>query len=211
MKFIVNPGTRIESFHLVDMNSVKQTVINKRRRGTNAIYYGGTKDMSKRASKKYDEAYYGDSVGNSILTGVIAIAETVILPVDIIESLFDRGAVDTRQDKKGAQKILANINSDIESVVIKHKYFNQIKNYVESYPESKNEEDYNLLLSFKTNKFKNCTINTHSKSKYRTNIIIDGKYSSKENNRIYSYTDDRKSGLVDTLISLEKNGKCIRK
>ena len=210
MKFTLKDASDDKDYYIVKKNTVESTSINRRRKGTGARFYGGTKDLSALASKRYEEAYYGKAVGNSILTGLAVIGDTLVLPIDVIESLFSKNALDSRRDKKGAQRILGNLNSDIEKVVIKHKYYEQIESYIrDSFPFAKSNADYEVLKDFSLGVYENCSLKSYSYNQRYTEIEVDGyKLTTEYHPKPYSY--EGKSSLLERLESLVKEGSCIK-
>jgi len=211
LKITVRHTDAFESYYSVKKSTIEDTSINKRSKGTSARFYGTTADAAELTSKRYDEAYYGKAIGNGIVTGLAAILDTVALPVDLIESLVSKNSMDSGKDKRGARRILGNLNSSIKKVVIKHKYYEQISDYVDvSFPYAQTDEEYKLLLDFNSGKYEGCSMDYNYNYRHLTHVSVDGRsYTDKNHRRDYGY--NKRSDLVGTLRDLVEDERCVKK
>lgn len=119
----------VNKAYTIEMSKIDATIRNRRGYYDNSQVYSLTSESSANVERDIDEGYYERAVGNSLVTVGAAVVDTAILiPQVVVNALSTK--VDSRRDKKGAKRIKNNILSDIQDVVVKERWYVEMKKYL---------------------------------------------------------------------------------
>lgn len=122
----------LDDLRFFNISTLDHTIRDRRGYRNEEKLYSLTGQTIKNIKKNAAEAYYGKAVGNTVLAGGALVVDTVIAaPQMVIQWLTPKR--DSVKDKKAAKRIKANLFGDIDEVVLKHKYYSEIKEYLYSY------------------------------------------------------------------------------
>ena len=218
----------LDNSRIFRMETINQTIANRRgyRSSTNKLY-SLTSDSFDNISRNRKEAYYGKAVGNTVVAAGAIVVDTVIaVPQMVIRLLSSK--VDSIKDKKAAKRIKANLEGDIKEVVLREKYFREIKDYLETYNVSneyvdeatkrelleriergeKLAEDYangeGYLYQYATNQYSNCHVEVKVAG-WANQLYIDGAFRGNYNSESENVEIDMK------LRELDESRVCLLK
>ena len=130
----------LDDIKVFKLSTLEQTIENRRGYRTEQHLYSLTDQTIKNIKRNKDEAYYGKAVGNTVLAGGTLVVDTVIaVPQLIIKVLTPKK--DSIKDRNAAKRLSANLEGDIKEVILKEKYYREIKDYLGSYSVSQDVEE----------------------------------------------------------------------
>lgn len=204
-----------EKFHKfrfeLKRETLEGTIKNRRldRGKTGHIRFKMTEKQLDLIKRKGEEAYYGKMVGASLALPFVAVANTVIAPFTAIGSIFDNSRKDSFKDKKAAKRIKRNIHSDIPEVIVRHKYYVEMVDYILAVGNKVLTDEYldrlNILeiTNLVKGMYKNCSPYTfngnHTLLAFRNNND-DYSYHSYHNN----YANTTRSGLEVLAVEIRR-------
>jgi hypothetical protein len=177
--------------------------------------YELSQNAVKPIKKHFKEAYYGKVVGSMALTTGAAIVDTLALPISAISVVAAHKVVrlDSTKDKKAAKRILRNLESPLDEMIIKHKYYKEIIDYLSDATSSQkvDEQDFTGIFDeFLNGSFVNCYVKTGVDG-WATQVYVNdefrGNYSNSGNNHgnVGSWQQ-----LISHLIKLDEQNICKR-
>lgn len=158
---------------IISRTSMMETIKNRRGYENNEKFYTLSDDTVKNIKRNVKEGYTGSAIGNSVLLVGAGVVDTaIVLPKLIIQALTPKK--DSKNLQRGAKRINNNLESDIETVRVKHKYYMQMRGYItESGGEYFGEPNNNDLYVCKA--VEHASVDCNGNDYYRTHFYVFAK------------------------------------